>query len=60
MTLSLPFPLLVAILEARSPQMPQIMQALADFLFYAICIGLALWILNNGDGGGKRARLPVA
>jgi|GEM_PF-2770839 len=40
--------------------MPQIMQALADFLFYAICIGLALWILNNGDGGGKRARLPVA
>lgn len=40
--------------------MPQITQALADVLFYAVCFGLALWILNDGDGGGKRARLPVA
>lgn len=40
--------------------MPEIAQVLGDILFYGMCLGLAVWLWNNSDGGGKRARLPVA
>jgi hypothetical protein len=39
--------------------MPELMQSIADSLFYIICFGIAVMLLNGGGGGGKRARMPV-
>lgn len=37
--------------------MPEITQAALDVLFYSICFGLAMILINGGGGGGRRARM---
>jgi hypothetical protein len=39
--------------------MPELIRAIPDILFYAICFGIAIFLLNDGGGGGKRSWLPI-
>jgi hypothetical protein len=37
----------------------QFLQPISDVLFYAVCFGIAIYLLNGGGDGGRKARLPV-
>jgi hypothetical protein len=39
--------------------MPELLQAISDISFYAVCFGLAILLLNGGGGGGKRSWIPI-
>jgi hypothetical protein len=31
----------------------------SDILFLIVVLAIAIWIINDGGGGGHRARVPV-
>jgi hypothetical protein len=32
---------------------------LSDILFIALVLAIAIWLINDGGGGGHRARIPI-